>query len=539
MPRAQLVELYAHKLGVIDDAHLEFGPGFNVLTGETGAGKTLLVGALDLCLGSEASAARYAVSNDTRAAALFARPDGSEIALARETTESGRLRSLVNGSVSSADALRTIASDLTIIHGQHDSLLLKNRSEIVRLIDESAGVDTSELSEVRRQLRDALQVRDSYGGDAAARDRERDYLGFQIAELEAARIASPSELDDALSELSRLTDLRDGQASIIEVVDLFDGDRDDAVLPTYARGLSRLPDGEAYDPIRRALDEVLVQARDSVHELAALADPDSFDPRVIEEIEGRVGLLQRLAKKYGGSVADALKTLDELRLRAQSLDVSAERIAAIDQEIHDLDQSERDLAARIRVAREEAAARLTQRVQTQLARVALANSVLRFVVAGEDGSDAQIMFSANPGLGQGPLSSLASGGELSRVLLAISLETAHRDVVAVFDEIDAGLGGQVAQQIGECLYEVGRAQQVLAITHLASVAARADHHFVIEKVMSEGTTTTNVREVSGDERVREVARMLAGDTVTEESRALASQLLENSLEGRATSQSSR
>ena len=539
MPKAQLVELYAHKLGVIDDAHLEFGEGFNVLTGETGAGKTLLVGALGLCLGSETSATRYAVTSETRATALFLRPEGTEVALAREATESGRLRSLVDGSVSSAEALGAIADDLIVIHGQHDSLRLKNRSEIVRLIDEAGRIDTGELVGVRQQLRDALQIRDSYGGDAATRDRERDYLAFQIAELEAARLTSATELDDALSELSRLTALRDGQASIIDVVDLFDGDRDDAVLPTFARGLSRLPDGDAFEAIRLALDEVLVQARDSVHELAALADPDSFDPRVIEEVEERVGTLQRLAKKYGGTLADAIGTLEDLRGRAQSLDAAAERIVQIDQEIHDLGESEREIAARIHVAREKAAAQLTKRVRSQLTRVALANAGLRFVVEGEDGSDAQIMFSANPGLPEGPLSALASGGELSRVLLALSLETAHRDIVAVFDEIDAGLGGQVAQQIGECLYEVGRSQQVLAITHLASVAARADHHFVIEKRVSDGTTTTHVREVVGDERVREVARMLAGDTVTEESRALASQLLENSLEGRTTSQSSR
>ncbi|MGC2486835.1 MAG: AAA family ATPase [Acidimicrobiales bacterium] len=539
MPKAQLVELYAHKLGVIDDAHLEFGAGFNVLTGETGAGKTLLVGALGLCLGSDASATRYAVSGDTRATALFVQHEGAEVALAREASESGRLRSLVNGSVSSAEALRTIAEDLIIIHGQHDSLLLKSRNEIVRLIDESGSVDISELSDVRRKLRDALQIRDSYGGDAATRDRERDYLEFQVTELESARIVSASELDDALSELSRLTALRDGQASIIDVVDLFDGDRDDAVLPTFARGLSRLPDGDAYDSIRRALDEVLVQARDSVHELAALGDPDSFDPRIIEDLEERVGLLQRLAKKYGGTLAEALHALDDLRALAHDLDAAAERIVLIDQEIHALGESEHAAAALVREARERAAAGLTVRVQTQLTRVALANAVLRFVVSGEDGSDAQVMFSANPGQGEGPLSALASGGELSRILLALSLETAHRDVVAVFDEIDAGLGGQVAQQIGECLYEVGRAQQVLAITHLASVAARADHHFVIEKLVMAGTTTTSVREVSGDERVREVARMLAGDTVTEESRALATQLLENSIEGRTASQSSR
>ncbi len=183
--------------------------------------------------------------------------------------------------------------------------------------------------------------------------------------------------------------------------------------------------------------------------------------------------------------------------RAQSLDTAAERIVQIDQEIQGLGESEREIAARIRVAREKAAAQAHARAyRSQLTRVALANAALRFVVEGEDGSDAQIMFSPNPGLPEGPLSALASGGELSRVLLALSLETAHRDIVAVFDEIDAGLGGQVAQQIGECLYEVGRAQQVLAITHLASVAARADHHFVIEKRVSEGTTTTLVREVS-------------------------------------------
>ncbi len=342
MPKAQLVELYAHKLGVIDDAHLEFGDGFNVLTGETGAGKTLLVGALGLCLGGETSATRYAVTSETRATALFVRPEGTEVALAREATESGRLRSLVDGSVSSAEALAAIAEDLIVIHGHHDSLRLKNRSEIVRLIDESGRIDTSELIDVRQRLRDALQIRDSFGGDAATRDRERDYLAFQIAELEAARLTSASEIDDAMSELSRLAALRDGQASIIDVVDLFDGDRDDAVLPTFARGVSRLPEGAAYDAIRVALDEVLVQARDSVHELAALADPDSFDPRVIEEVEERVGTLQRLAKKYGGTLGDAISTLDELRARAQSLDSAAERIIEIDQEIQGLGESERD-----------------------------------------------------------------------------------------------------------------------------------------------------------------------------------------------------
>jgi DNA repair protein RecN (Recombination protein N) len=539
MPKAQLVELYAHKLGVIDDAHLEFGPGFNVLTGETGAGKTLLLGALGLCLGGDASASRYALTSDTRAVALFLRGDGEELAFARESGTSGRLRSSLNGTPSSADALRTIAEGLIIIHGQHDSLLLKNRAEIVRLIDESGGVDTGELSDTRRLLREARQLRDGYGGDPDARRRDLEYLEFQLNELELAQIASPNELEETLSELARLSSLRDGQSAIAEVVELFDGDGDDAILSQFAQAVGRLPDGDAYASVREALRDVLAGARDSLHELAALADPDAFDPRVLADLETRVGVLQHVARKYGGSLEAALATRDEMRLRRANAEGDATRIDQVDQEIRELEQRETTLAARAKSEREAAAVTLTAAVSSQMARVALAHATVRFMVEGDDGSDAQIYFAPNPGQPEGPLSALASGGELSRVLLALSLETVHADVVAVFDEIDAGLGGQVAQQIGECLREVGQQQQVLAITHLASVAARADHHFVIEKSVEHESTTTSVREVVGDDRVREIARMLAGDTVTAESRALATQLLENSFEDRTGAELSR
>jgi DNA repair protein RecN (Recombination protein N) len=539
MPKAQLVELYAHKLGVIEDAHLEFGPGFNVLTGETGAGKTLLLGALGLCLGGDASASRYALTSDTRAVALFVRGDSEELSFARESGSSGRLRSSLNGAPSSAEALRVVAEELIIIHGQHDSLLLKNRGEIVRLIDDSGGVDTEELDGLRRQLREARQLRDGYGGDHDARQRDLEYLEFQLNELVAAQLASTSELDETLSELTRLSALREGQSAIVEVVEIFDGDSDDAVLSQFAHALGRLPDGDAYADVRKALNNVLIEARDALHELAALADPDAFDPRVLEDLEARVSVLQHVAKKYGGSLKTAIAMRDEMSLRRQNAESDAARIDAVDQEIEVLEQREVVAAGRVRSDREVAAAKLTAAVSRQMSRVALANAMVRFVVDGDDGSDAQIFFTPNPGQPEGPLSALASGGELSRVLLALSLETVHDDVVAVFDEIDAGLGGQVAQQIGECLREVGKQQQVLAITHLASVAARADHHFVIEKRVDDATTTTSVREVVGDDRVREIARMLSGDTVTPESRALATQLLEISLEDRTGAKISR
>jgi DNA repair protein RecN (Recombination protein N) len=527
MPKAQLVELYAQSLGVIDEARLEFGAGFNVLTGETGAGKTLLLGALALALGDDSGVSRHAIVDETRAVALFTR-DTEELVLSRDVTAAGRLRSSVNGAPSSAEAQRVLAEELVVIHGQHDSLALRRKGEALRLVDEFGQVDVGELNEVRRLMSEARRLRDDVGGDLESREREMDFVQFQLKELEGASIVSSSELVETLDELTRLTTLRDGEAALGDALREFDGDGDEAVLQRFAEALSQLPDGEAYDGPRQNLRDALVQAREAVHELTSLGDPDAFDPQRLGVLEERAAVLQQIARKYGGTLELALSTQSELQKRLEQLTQSEARRGGLDQELLDLEAREKLLAEKARRDREVASDALTRAIATQLSRVALENATLRFVADGDDGSDVQILFAPNPGLGEGPLSMLASGGELSRVLLAISLETANRDVVAIFDEIDAGLGGQVAQQIGECLAEVGRHQQVLAITHLASVAAKADHHFVIEKTVRDGVTRTVVHSLSRDQRVLEIARMLAGDERTDESRALAQQLLENS-----------
>jgi len=526
MPKTQLVELDAHGLGVIDDARLEFGEGFNVITGETGAGKTLLLGALELCIGSDGPSTRHALSGETRASAVFIDKEGREVVLAREAGSTGRLRSSLDGVASSAEALRTLAGDLIVIHGQHDSLSLRNRSDVLKLLDQSGGVSTGELDEVRLRLAEVTRHRAHFGGDQASRHREREFSEFQISELEAVKIESASELTDLLESLTRLSELRDGQLALVGVLADLDGESDRAVLSQLARLIDRIPAGSSFDETREELRAVLAQARETVRELGSLADPDALDVTVIQELEDRVAVLQQIARKFGGSLGAAIEMLDSLQ-RARLSQVDEERqLAELDAEIDVLTTRERELALAARRDREAAAEQLTVSVRGQLPRVALANATLRFDVAGDDGSVVQILFTANPGQPEGPLQTLASGGELSRVLLALSLETAHEDVVAVFDEVDAGVGGQVAQQIGDCLREVGRQQQVLAVTHLASVAAKADHHFVIEKLVSKGATTTTVRAVEGEDRVREVARMLAGDEITPQARALAVQLLE-------------
>lgn len=530
MPNARLLELYAHGLGVIDDARVEFGPGFNVITGETGAGKTLLLGALDLCLGGDGAVTRHAVLSDMRAVAVFQTADDRETALSRESGPTGRLRSALDGVSSSAESLRALADGLIVIHGQHDSLALRSRADVLRILDESAGISTVELDDARRRLREARAERSQLGGDGATREREGEFLDYQITEIETAKIASADELHTSLRALTNLTELRDGQAALAEVIERLDGDGDDVVLADFARAIDRLPNGVAYERARTDLRGALDQARESVRELANLRDDEAMNPVTMEHFEERVAVLQAIARKYGGTLESALTVLEQLRSQRQFQLEAVTGLEALDREITQLESREQDLARAARRDRDFAAVGLTNAVRTQLPRVALPNASLRFDVDGDDGADVRILFTPNPGLAEGPLEALASGGELSRVLLALSLETVHEDVVAVFDEVDAGVGGQVAQQIGDCLAELGRQQQVLAVTHLASVAARADHHIVIEKRVDGGATKTLVRVVEGADRVREIARMLAGDDLTAESQALARQLLETSRE---------
>jgi len=388
---------------------------------------------------------------------------------------------------------------------------------VLRLIDAKGNVSVDALSRAKRDLYEAQRERSSLGGDTEERTRELDFVQFQIDELEGASIRSARELDETLEELTRLTELRDGQASLVEALDYLDADGDVAVLAQFARAISHLPVGESYDDARSSLRNALEQAREAVHDLAALSEPESFDASALKELEDRATVLQALARKYG-SLSNALTTLSDLHARQLSLLEATTRTATLGEEIDALTSRVATLADEALRERTTAAESLSAAVAGQLSRVALAHAALRFCVAGNDGSEAQILFTPNPGQPEGPLQALASGGELSRVLLALSLESAHEDVVAVFDEVDAGVGGQVAQQIGECLRELGQHQQVLAVTHLASVAAKADHHFVIEKQIGRDKVGTSVRALSGEERVEEIARMLAGDKITVESR---------------------
>jgi DNA repair protein RecN (Recombination protein N) len=515
--------LHAVGVGPLDEARLEFSPGFNVLTGETGAGKTLLVGALSLCLGaSDPRGVRH--EGDLRAAAVFL--DGEEeVAFARESVGGGRLRGTLDGLSTSAEALRARAESLIVIHGQHDSLRLRSRGEVVALVDNFGGIDDSELRSLRARITEIQSRREHFGGDSSAREREIEFLRFQLADIESVAPTSPNELTEVLDRLAEMTSTSENFSDIVAAVELFDGESDQAILAQWARALAQMPGGGARDAVKARLDEIGIEARELVRELRGELEGFELDPETMAWFEERAGALQALARKFGGSLTEVFTQWDEIAQSLDNQESAREFLAELDAQLASLHEQEAALASQLLQARRNAAQRFSDAVAANFERVALAGAQMRLEVSGSDGSQMEVFFRPNPGRAEGSLQSLASGGELSRVLLAISLVTVG-DVVAVFDEIDAGVGGSVAQQIGECLAELAQRQQVIVVTHLASVAAKADRHFVVEKNEERDVATTTVREVGGERRISEIARMLSGSSSMRESRELAQRLLE-------------
>ncbi|MEI8147925.1 MAG: AAA family ATPase [Actinomycetes bacterium] len=516
------MSLSVRGLGVIEDSTLEFSDGFTVITGETGAGKTLLVDALTLCLGGEARSPLRGV--EMVASAVFMDSTGSEISLQRSLTSGSRLKAVLNGMSTSSEALRATGHELLALHGQHDSLQLKSRADVLSLVDAFGSIDVSALTSLRHEVSNLRLEQSRLGGSDDDRTKEREFIEFQLREIESAIILSVDELENSIDELIILTSVREQQGAIASLIELADGD-DGSILDRLGSGVASLgalgPVGDA----KNSLTELIRQFRSILRELRDAAENLDADAERIDHLNGRVEHLRALNRKYGGSLEAVLLESARLSERKAFIDSASTRSSTIQDEINNLDQQIVREAARIRSLRTTTANRLSHLVQEQLVRVALPNAQMSIEIGGDDGSDIDIQFRPNPGASSGSLQAIASGGELSRILLALSLVTASDGLVTVFDEIDAGVGGNVAQSIGECLADLGRNRQVIAVTHLATVASKAQQHFVVEKTVTDGQTRTLVRRLSDSERPAEIARMLSGDGAVSEALALARQLL--------------
>jgi DNA repair protein RecN (Recombination protein N) len=545
-----LCELRVENLLLIERAELRLGPGLNVLTGETGAGKTMLAHALDLLLGGRT---RPGIVRPGAAEAyvegVFDLPDAlrdevgerlpadaSEVVLARRVSAEGRTRALLCGRTVSVGDLREVAAALVAFYGQHEHRKLTLASAQLDLLDAFCGpkhlAARAAFGGVHARVRRLEASLASLRERAGARDRELDLLDFELAEIEEA---GPSEAEEAdlLAERARLRNASALVGAALGAAAALSGDGGgdggafgggelgggaSALLAAAEHGLDAVSGVDAgLDPLAERVRALTVEADDLAGELRRYGEGLEGEPGRLEVVEERLAALDRLKRKHGGTIAALLAHAEDCRRRRDEL-AGAE--VALEQATAELDRARGDLAdraAQLRAARTKAAPKLAAGVRARLAELAMDGASFEISLAdrepGPTGSDAvEFLIAPNPGVPAAALRETASGGELSRVMLAL-LGTANdgSDATLVFDEVDAGIGGQTARAVGEQLRALGDGRQVLCITHLPQIASLAARHFSIAKDTSVEPARTTVTALAERDVVAELVRMLGAD----------------------------
>jgi DNA repair protein RecN (Recombination protein N) len=541
-------------LAVIDSVEVEFEPGLNVLTGETGAGKSILVEAVGLLLGGRASGDLVRTGEDAASIEAIFESGGEELLVRREITAQGRSRAFVNGSLATAGALKELSSRLIELHGQHEHHTLLDASTHLDVIDGFGGM--TQLAAPVAAAYDALRMaQDELARTRAAakdRDTRQDLISFQLGELDRAALADPGEdaelaaLRQVLASAERVERLcTESYASLY--------DSDDAVLAALGGVWRRVSELAALDPQFKpyldARDGIKSQLEDLAGFLRTYAANVDASPARLQHVEERLALLERLKRKHGPSLADVIARRDALRLELADLSRGDDQIAELERVLADARRLFLAAAERLSRERRRTGAAFAKALEALVADLAMERT--RFEVrfaeplpepawSGRGIDAAEFFVSPNPGEELRPLARIVSGGELSRIMLAIKTLTAtsrhgfsdatDRPPSAsapglIFDEVDAGIGGRVADVVGRKLRTLGSAFQVLCITHLPQIAAYADTHFAIEKRVDRGRTRTTVRRLDEPARVEEVARMLGGEAISDGLRASAREML--------------
>jgi DNA repair protein RecN (Recombination protein N) len=547
-----LGQLAIRDVVLIDRLELEFEAGLGVLTGETGAGKSILLDSLGLALGARGDSglvrsgeegasvsAELMLAADHPALALLAEQGiecepGEPLVLRRTLKADGGSRAFVNGLSVPAATLRELGALVIEIHGQHDDRGLLNPRGHRALLDQFGRISTgaassawSAVSALSAELDDARRA-------VTEAERDRDYLSFAAEEI--GKLAPQHGEETELSEQRALMQAGARAGETLTGLDALLGGSDGALaqLRSAARKIER---GAADHPLLgealAALDRAVIEASEAEDRIARAAEAMAFDPARLEAVEARLFDIRAMARKHRVE-ADALAALgEEMRARLAAIDAGEGEVRAIEQRLAAARATYDEVAAALHAERVAAAARLDDAVTGELAPLKLDAARLRSDVTpadpGPSGVDrVEFTVSTNPGAPFGPLTRIASGGELSRFILALKVALAEAGDAGtmIFDEVDRGVGGAVASAIGERLARLAERSQLLVVTHSPQVAARAAHHYRIEKATGDNGTRTTVRKLSPDERREEIARMLSGSAITEEARAQAARLLE-------------
>lgn len=520
-----LEELIVSNLGVLEHGDILFGPEMTALTGETGAGKTLVVEAISLLLGDRAD------TQYIRTGADEARVDGrfrhgdDEVVLTRVLLRSGRSRAYINGKPVSVQQLHERGVQLVDLHGQHAHQSLVSASAQREALDAFGGVNLAELHRARALVALLRDEQAGLGGDQRAREREMDMLRFQLGEIDAARLERVDE-DDCLREEEEL--LGDAVAHLdaarvaIEVLG-GDGGAGDAVGEALRALGTRLP----FLSVTERLRAVSAELRDIGGDLRVVTEGLDPDPNRLDVIRLRRAKLRELQRKYGESIEAILHFAGDARSRLTENERREHRAGTLDEEILRAERSLRVAFAHVVAERKTCGASLAAAIETRLSDLAMADAKVAIDIddvlpATGDGS-VVFLLAANPGSDAAPLSRVASGGELARVMLALRLALLEgRSLVSgdppdtlLFDEVDAGIGGTAAVAVGRALSSMAVGRQVLVVTHLPQVAACATNHLRVQKLVADHKTRTEVLTLQPEERIAELARMLAGtDSVT-------------------------
>jgi DNA repair protein RecN (Recombination protein N) len=547
-----LRQLAIQNIVLVEQLAVEFEPGLGVLTGETGAGKSILLDALGLALGARADTALVRSGQDGASVSAEielprAHPAlglleeqgitlevGEPLIVRRTLRSDGGSRAFAGGASVPAGLLRDLGSLAVEIHGQHDDRGLLNPKGHRALLDAFGKLDTAGVEEAWTKVTgiesDLLEARSA----AAAAERDREWLEHASREIEVLAPEEGEETRLAEERAAMQAGLKAGE-SLTGLDDLLGGS--EGALTQLRQAARRIERGAADHPLLgealAALDRALIEASEAEDRIARAAELMAFDPARLEQVEARLFDIRGLARKHRIEPDELAALGRQMREQLAAIEAGGERIAELDGQLLAARETFAASAQTLSKQRHEAAARLDAAVASELAPLKLDAARFRTAIAaaepGPFGTDrVEFEVSTNPGAPFGPLTRIASGGELSRFILALKVALAEAGSAAtmIFDEVDRGVGGAVASAIGERLARLAQQSQVLVVTHSPQVAARASHHYRIEKSHGEGGTRTTVRKLSAEERREEIARMLSGASITEEARAQASRLLD-------------
>ena len=529
-----ITELVVRDLGVFAHARLVLHPGFTALTGETGAGKSLVVGAIQLLLGARADGAVVRPGADEAVIdGRFVGPDGEEIVMSRVVPSDGRSRAYVNGRPVTVGELAERSGGLVELHGQHAHQQLLRAGAQREALDRFAGVDLEPLADARQQIIDIDRALGELGGDERTRARELDLLRYQLEELDGAGLTDPDEdvaLDAEEDVLSDAVAHREAGVGAAESL-LGDDGVTDRLQQVVASLSGRAPFSETESRLRTLAEELT----DAAHEIRARAEQISDDPERLDAVRSRRQLLADLRRKYGDTLAAVIEEHERIVARARELERHDERARELEDARARAVARERAAATVVAKARRAAAPTLAGGVQERLRSLAMPAARVAVEVRGDDpADDVRIMLAANPGGELQPMAKVASGGELSRATLALRLELTAGPPCLVFDEVDAGIGGQAAWAVGEALADLADRHQILVVTHLPQVAAFADEQIRVTKIAGERDTDATTEPLDPDARVAELARMLSGQPGSPVGREHAVELLRDAADRRAS-----